>query len=64
MEEGDKMIEYDLAHLRFLHNIAMKGEYLTSDDIAFILGKKQEFKAIVAGIEEILETQRMIEEML
>lgn len=58
------MIEHDLARLRFLNTRALKGEYLKPEDLAFILDKKVEMKAIMDGIEEILETQRMVEEML
>lgn len=55
------MIEKDLAHLRFLHNVCMKGGYLNSSDLDFVIQKKQELEAVCEGIEEILETQRCLE---
>lgn len=58
------MLEHDLARLRFLNTRALKGEYLKPEDLAFVLDKKQEMKAIMDGIEEILVTQMIIEEML
>ena len=58
------MIERDLARLRFLNTRVMKGEYLNQEDIAFVLDKKKEILMIEQGIDEILESQRMVEEML
>lgn len=53
------MIEKDLAHLRFLHNISAKGGYLDSTDIDFVIQKKAEIEAIKNGIDEILKIQQV-----
>ena len=58
------MIERDLAHLRFLFVRVAKGEYLTSEDLDFVLKMQVEIKAVYEGIEEILESQRMLEACL
>lgn len=58
------MIEVELAHLRFLHNVVMKGGYLNSADLDFVLKIQSEIERIHEGICEILESQRLLEATL
>lgn len=55
------MIERDLAHLRFLHTIVLKGGKLDSSDMDFVLSKYAEISNIKACIEEMCEIIRDIE---
>jgi hypothetical protein len=52
------MIEKDIARLRLLHNVAIKGHIFSSDDIDFLLNKQREIRGIEQGITETLEIAR------
>jgi hypothetical protein len=58
------MIEYELAHLRFLYIRTIKGEYLSREDIDFVIKKKSELLQVIDGIEEILEIMTIKEREL
>lgn len=64
MYMNGKMVETELARLRFLSTRSMKGERLTTDDIDFVLRMKDSITSIQQGIDSIIANELHAEEHL